>query len=138
VTSTAAAIPDPNGGSGYDVASAITDAARPQSVSPDDRSFSRAEIPYLGQGIGADDRAFSRADPAQANPLTQLRRADARQASEDAREAAARLMVVVHDDGGYRWLHAGEGAAVGFGFAALLAALALLIVRSRRTVMSAA
>ena len=60
VTSTAAAIPDPNAVSGYD-ARAITDAARPtQSVSPDDRAVSRAavnpsvEIPYLSQGVGVE------------------------------------------------------------------------------------
>ena len=144
VTSSAAAIPDPNGVSGYD-ASAITDAARPVSMSPDDRAFSRVEIPYLSQGVGVDDRAVSRAaelEAAAANPLTQLRRADARQAREDAfrseaqqaRAAARPPVVVIHDNGGYRWLHAGEGVAVGFGFALLLGGLALLIARSRRVV----
>ena len=152
VTSSAAAIPDPNSNSGYD-ASAITDAARPtQSMSPDDRAFSRVlanpsiEIPYLSQGVGVDDRAVSRAaegaaQATQGNPLTQLRRADARQAREDALKAAAEadgvnlnpLTVVVHHHG-FAWGNASEGAALGFGFAALLAGLALLIVRSRRVV----
>lgn len=152
VTSSATAIPDPNSDSGYD-ASAITDAARPtQSMSPDDRAFSRVpanpsvEIPYLSQGVGVDDRAVNRAAEAQAattNPLTQLGRADARQARENALKAAAEAagvglnfdrLVVVHDDGGFAWGNAAEGAAVGFGFALLLAGLAWLIVRSRRVV----
>jgi hypothetical protein len=135
----AAAIPEPGGTN----ARALTDAARPASVSPDDRAFNRVEIPYLSQGVGVDDRALSRAvEAAQPNPLTALRRADARQAREDAlrleaqeaRAAARPSVVVIHDPSGYRWLHAGEGAAVGFGFALLLGGLALLIARQRRVV----
>ena len=166
VTATAAAIPDPNSVSGYD-AREISQAASPtqQSMSPDDRAFSRVAV-----------------DVTEVNPLTQLRRADARQARDDARKAAAKAagvgqiyggsnnqqapdfwnydpqtgekiantspgvppeelaefygvpMVVVHDDGGFAWDNAAEGAAVGFGFAMILAALALLIARSRRAV----
>ena len=147
VTATAGAIPDPNSVSGYD-AREISRAASPES---------------------------------ERNPLTQLRRADARQARDDARKAAAEAagvgliygsnnqrapdfwnydpqtgerianaspglspkelaalyglpMVVVHDDGGFAWDNAAEGAAVGFGFAMILVALALLIARSRRPV----
>jgi hypothetical protein len=148
VTATAAAIPDPNSVSGYDA-----------------REISRAASPE-----------------AEGNPLSQLRRADARQARDDARKAAARAArvgqiyggsnnqrapdfwnydpqtgerianaspglspeelaalyslptVVVHDDGGFAWDNAAEGAAVGFGFAMILVALALLIARSRRPV----
>ena len=105
-------------------ARALTDAARPtQSMSPDDRAFSRMGVQSdlalndRAHSTSPDDRAFSRAvvsiQPSlNPNPV----------------------QVVVHDNGGYRWLHAGEGAAVGFGFALLLAGMALLIVRSRRVV----
>lgn len=162
LSATAAAIPDP--GSDGNVARALTDAARP---SP--------EIPYLSHGIGVDDRAVSRAaeSAATTNPLSQLRRAEASQAREDARKAAAAAagvgltpdfwnydpqtgekianaspglspeelaevyvvpMVVVRDGGGFAWDNAAEGATVGFGFAMILTALALLIVRSRPAV----
>jgi hypothetical protein len=148
VTATAAAIPDPGSVSGYDA-----------------REISRAASPE-----------------AEGNPLTQLRAADARQARDDARKAAAKAAgvgliyggsnnqrapdfwnydpqtgeriantspgvspeelaefygvptVVVHDGGGFAWDNAAEGAAVGFGFAMILAALTLLIARSRRAV----
>jgi hypothetical protein len=147
VTATAAAIPDPMADTGYNA-----------------REISRAASPE-----------------AEGNPLTQLRAADARQARDDARKAAAEaagvgliyggssnqrapdfwnydpqtgeriantspgmasedlaaiygVPTVVVDDGGFAWDNAAEGAAVGFGFAMILAALALLIARSRRAV----
>ena len=100
------------------VALAVTASAagaRPAlSSSPDDRAFSRMSAQ---SELAPDDRVFSRAVVSiqpNLNPDT--------------------VRVVVHDNGGYRWLHAGEGAAVGFGFALLLGGLAMVIARSRQVV----
>jgi hypothetical protein len=108
------------------VALAVTASAAAiptQSMSPDDRAFSRMSVQSnlalndRAHSTSPDDRAFSRAVVSiqpNLNPNP--------------------VQVVVHDNGGYRWLHAGEGVVVGFGFALLLGGLVLLIVRSRRVV----
>jgi hypothetical protein len=119
VTASASAIPDPNGVSGYDAARALTDAARPTlSVSPDDRAFNRASALEAAaqSSVGPDDRAFSRSPALETQYVPEP------------------VQIVVHDKDGYHWLDAGEGAIAGFAFAALLAGLMLLIIRSRRVV----
>ncbi len=130
-------------------ARALTDAARPtQSMSPDDRAFSRMGVQSdlalndRAHSTSPDDRAFSRMGVQSDLALNDR----AHSTSPDDRAFSRAVVsiqpnlnpnpvqVVVHDNGGYRWLHAGEGAAVGFAFALLLAGMALLIVRSRRAV----
>jgi hypothetical protein len=86
--------------------------------SPDDRAFSRSPALEAAarSSINPDDRAFSRSPALEAQYVPEP------------------VQVVVHDKDGYHWLDAGEGVVVGFVFAMLLAALALLIARSRRPV----
>ena len=116
------------------VALAVTASAagaRPAlSSSPDDRAFSRMSAQ---SELAPDDRAFSRMS-AQSDLAPDDRVFSRAVVSIQPNLNPDTVRVVVHDNGGYRWLHAGEGAGVGFGFALLLAATTLLIVRSRRVV----
>jgi hypothetical protein len=97
------------------------------------RASSAAQVPT---SQSPDDRRFSRAPALEAEALKETE-ALYGQYNTQTGVSPTPVQVVVHDDGGFAWAHAAEGAAVGFGFAAILAALAVLIVRSRRE-MSAA
>jgi hypothetical protein len=101
-------------------------AQAPTSQSPDDRGFSRApalEAEAQAEALNETEAIYRASAAPRYNTQTGV--------------SPTPVQVVVHDDGGFAWAHAAEGAAVGFGFAAILAALALLIVRSRRVVSAA-
>jgi hypothetical protein len=96
-------------------ARATSPALLPNSPSPDDRAFNRAASPALqSETQGADDRALSRA-------------------TVDLPKAPTPVQVIVRQPHGFDWGSATTGAAAASGFAAILAALALLAVRSRRS-----
>jgi hypothetical protein len=113
-----------------------TPAVAPKSQSPDDRSLYRGSSDNLiPASPSPDDRSFARS-VTEREDARKAAAAELRQAQENARKAAVPV-VVISNDGGYRWLQAGEGAAVGFAFAAILAGLMLLIIRSRRVAPAA-
>ena len=88
---------------------ATSPALLPDSPSPDDRAFNRAVSPALQpQSQGPDDRALPRETPTQ-------------------------VQVIVRQPHGFDWADAATGAAAAIGFAAIVAALALLAARSRRS-----
>jgi hypothetical protein len=123
VTATAAAMPDPMADTGYD-AREISRAASPEA----------AEAAGVGliDGGSNNQRApdFWNYDPQTGERIANTSPGIA---SEDLAAIYGVPTFVVHD-GGFAWDNAAEGAAVGFGFAMILAALALLIARSRRAV----
>jgi hypothetical protein len=137
----AAAQASPDEGVLYSGSSA---AQAPASLSPDDRPFSRApalEAEAL-QETEALYGSYNTQTGVSPEPVQVVVHDDGGLAAEEAAAVANAALntdrlVVVHDDGGFAWANAAEGAAVGFGFAAILAALAVLIVRSRRVVPAA-
>jgi hypothetical protein len=115
-------------------------ALLPSSTSPDDRAFSRAVSPALQSSTeGPDDRAVSRAtiDLPEPTPVLQSNS----QGPDDRAVSRATVdlptptpvQVIVRQPHGFDWTAATTGAAAGTGFAAILAALSLLAVRSRRS-----
>jgi hypothetical protein len=96
-------------------ARATAPALLPSSESPDDRAFDRSVSPALQRQTQApDDRAFSRA-------------------TVDRRATPTPVQVVVRRPNGFDWASATTGAAAATGLAAILAALALLGLRARRS-----
>jgi hypothetical protein len=104
-------------------------------VSPDDRPQARATSPaLLPDGPSQDDRPFNRAtSPAlQPHALGPDDRALPR-ATVDIPETPTPVQVIVRERHGFDWGDATTGAAAAIGFAAIFAALALLVARSRRS-----
>jgi hypothetical protein len=113
----------------------VAQSADNHFVSPDDRPQARATSPALLSGNPSpDDRPFNRAtSPAlQPHALGPDDRALPRRTVE-IRETPTPVQVIVRKGNGFDWVDATTGAVAASGFAAILAALALLVARSRRS-----
>jgi hypothetical protein len=126
VTATAAARLDPYGVTGYD-ARAIT-----RAESPDGAATPPPPSPAIYGGSN-NQRApdFWNYDP---NTGQKIADTSPGLTPEELTALYGLPTIEVPGSGGFAWDNAAEGAAVGFGFTMILAALALLIARSRRVV----